>query len=167
MLVTSPRDKKWVTFCWWNIIKYFKSSWVDGNKCAVVVVHHLVLKTICQTRSLRFLLVWFDTKVGSVKKILRKFMAWCLVHLVLKNVCQTCLLRLFLFGLKQMFSIVQIPGAGAPFFWEVATAAAVFNGIKRVVHKLSLMSVLQRWAKRWTCFAKQQPGRVRRQFLAT
>ena len=26
---------------------------------------------------------------------------------------------------------------------------------------------VQRWTKRWTCFAKQQPGRTRQKFLAT
>ena len=32
---------------------------------------------------------------------------------------------------------------------------------------MSAYSCVQRWAKRWTCFAKQQPGRARQKFLAT
>ena len=31
----------------------------------------------------------------------------------------------------------------------------------------SLSPYVQRWAKRWTCFAMQQPGRGRQNFLAT
>ena len=27
--------------------------------------------------------------------------------------------------------------------------------------------ILQRWAKKWNCFAKHQPGRVRQKLLAT
>ena len=30
-----------------------------------------------------------------------------------------------------------------------------------------LMEPIQRWAKRWTCFARQHPGRAKQKFLAT
>ena len=37
----------------------------------------------------------------------------------------------------------------------------------RSLMKWSWFSIVQRWAKKWTCFAKQQPGRARQKFLAT
>ena len=36
-----------------------------------------------------------------------------------------------------------------------------------LIYRDKIYRGVQRWAKRWTCFVKQQPGRARLKFLAT
>ena len=36
-----------------------------------------------------------------------------------------------------------------------------------ILLEINMHFKVQRWTKRWTCFAKKQPGKARQKFLAT